>query len=243
MASITGNQQLDLITQIIEQAMQQYRQAGLKFPKDIKITPAITAQFLKEIEKDLGAEFGPRAQLARQNWLTSIGWTKGDVENFEKQAEIDYNKGVRLIGTESAETGFARSGIRKRGEGELTEQTAEKIRGARETATQQMQTQARQFYSQWGGLPWGKYGPQTDWERQLMYWGGAPTMTAGQYGFTPGTQEMQWRAWAPASIYKTLKGEQYWQKQAEKETRLAQMQAGWLRTALAKRYRKLVFGY
>lgn len=191
----------------------------------IEITPEKAAEFMKKAEGDLGT-FLPYAEkeilpyyqnqlkVAREGFLTDLGYSRDQILRNELDLERQYGQAVRQLGEGAAESGFAQSGIRQREERQLAEETGRNIAENR----RQFEFGAGQAARNFAGI----FGTGNTPGFSI---GGAPGVGAGEGGFTRGTGELPLYNLSDET-YRNLKGSQEYEQEAAVRRRASDLEGG-----------------
>lgn len=204
---------------------------------DIEITPEKVAEFMKRSEGDLGT-FLPYAskeilpyyqnqlKVAREGFLTDLGYSRDQVLRNELDLERQYGRAVRSLGEGAAESGFALSGVREREERELAGETQRNIESNRRQLTFGAQQAARQFAGTFGTA-----------QTPAFTIGGAPRVSAGETSFARAPEEALYNL--SDETYKALKGSQEFEQEAAIRSRASGLEEAFRQGEQIKLQRKL----
>lgn len=146
--------QTDPQQQLLDQMfayLQKLEAAGKALNPNIQITPEQTAAFMAQASNEIDPYYATQLKIAKDQLLTSLGYTQDQIAMQETQAQKQYNENLRQIGSTAADQGFAQSGIRQRQEQNLASDTQYQLSQARKAAALSAGNAAGQFAQQFGG--------------------------------------------------------------------------------------------
>ena len=156
---------------------------GFVVNPNVQITPERIAEFLKIAETEIEPGFRTQLQVGREQFLRQLGYNTQEILAREQQLERKYGQAVKTLGAESAERGFALSGLRQQQERELATETQQQLEQGRRTFGFQAGTLGREYAGKFGGL-FGQGLPQTPIISE------APTALAGETAFAKTGREL-----------------------------------------------------
>lgn len=139
--------------EILKQAqdfLEQLKARGQTVNPYVDITPEKVLEFSAQAEKELGPYYAEQLKLAREEFLTDLGYAKEDIERTEQELERKYGLQVRQLSEELAETGFAQSGRRLFQERQLSEEAQRNIEQKRREAAERLGLKASEFTKEFG---------------------------------------------------------------------------------------------
>lgn len=232
--------------------LDQLQARGQAVNPNIQITPEKAAEFMKQAETDLSA-FLPQAEkeilpfyenqlkVAREGFLSSLGYSSEQLLKNEQDLERKFAKGVRGIGETAAEQGFALSGGRQRDEQELVEEANRQVASGRSEFGYKAGQVAKQFAQQYGtanlpgfslaGAP--KVGLE-GFERPLAGGGAALGSRSGQLLQSQPLYELS------PSVYAGLEGEKEFEKRAAVRSRAADLENAFRTSQAVEQKRSLI---
>lgn len=142
----------------------------------VTVSPDTLAKFVDQARSELGPAYDNNLKVARDLLVTSLGGKQQDLQAAEDQYQKQYSKGVRQIGEQSAEQGFAQSGRRMEQEQQYAQDTQAALDANRRQLSLQAYGQGAQFAQQFGG----QNVPNVNI-------GGAPRVLPGQEQFQKGS--------------------------------------------------------
>lgn len=181
---------------------------------NIEITPEKVAEFMKQAEGEINPYYGTQLKLAREGFLSSMGYDKDSIEQNEANLERKYSQAFRGIGESEAEAGFALSGRRQQAESDLdtdvNQQVSEGRRalGARETEL------ARAFGQAYGGQALKDVGAPTI--------SGTPRFGGGAVNRAGGNQNLYQLS---PDIYDQLVGSQEFARRGAVQSRASELES------------------
>ncbi len=128
-AGLSPDEQAYLAT--IQQFMEGQIKAGQMINPDITIDQATMAGFLEQAQREIEPYYSQMTEQVREDLIRGFEYQQAAQLAQERQLEREYGRGVEQIGEQAAERGLAYSGIRKRQERELAEQTQEALESGR----------------------------------------------------------------------------------------------------------------
>ena len=146
----TGNPELDEILKVLKRQLEEITKRGQMVNPNIELTPERVAEFMAQAEREINPYYQTQLKLAREGFLSSLGYTKEEVGKFEQDLTKKFRSEFRSLGESAAERGFTLSGLRRRDESELATQTQRQAEDVRSRAAFQAEQQARQLGSEWG---------------------------------------------------------------------------------------------
>lgn len=202
---------------------------------NIEITPEKIAEFTAQAQTEIDPYYASQLKLAREDLLSSIGYSKQQILANEQELERKYGTSVRKLGEQSAEQGFAQSGIRQRGEQELAADTQSQINQGRTMLGNTVGTAARTFAQQ--------YGAQNIETPAIT---AAPVVQAGNERFLPGQAIVSGQASTEQplyqlspDIYDSLVGSKQYEQTAAKRTRVSELEKAFRTTQQNQQLRQL----
>lgn len=176
--------ELQALLSTIQQQLDELRKRGEVINPNLQITPEKLQEFTLLASQQLDPYFSSQLKLGVDSFLTDLGYAKETLLQNEQRLQQQYGIQLRGLGEQAAEQGFAQSGIRQRGERELTTQAQQQIDDPRRQLGYTSGQAARTFAQQFAGLP-GYALPSTTI-------GQAPRVLSGEYQFgqTSGEQPL-----------------------------------------------------
>ena len=140
-----------LIPQIDQYIQNQYAQGNILNP-NVKITQQTLVQFLSQAENEVNSGFRSTLRVAKEGFMRQLGYSSDEISRQEQEAEQKYGQQLRTLGEQSAEAGFAQSGIRGERERLLAESTQRAIEDRRREIGFEAGSLARTYAGRFGGL-------------------------------------------------------------------------------------------
>jgi len=225
----TGQTQFDQLLSTLEAYLNKLSDNGQVLNPNIEITPEKAAEFLRQAENEINPFFAGQLKVAREGFLSSVGYRGDELLNFENQLEQKYGQAVRGIGESAAERGFAQSGIRQREEQELAGDVQQQIdvgrRGLRFDVGQAAKTFTQQFGS--GNLPGASLR-------------NAPRVLAG-FGQFQGDQSTSPFFNLSDDVYQNIIGTQEFSRRGAVKTRASQLEDAFRTQEAINQQRQLTF--
>lgn len=134
----------------LESLLQQQEAKGLVLNPSKEITSADIAEFLRMAENEVNPGFRETLRIGREGYLRSVGYSTDQLLQTEQQLEQKYGRALKGIAEQSAESGFAQSGIRGTQERELAMDTQSQIDTARQQHSFVEGNRALDFASTYG---------------------------------------------------------------------------------------------
>ena len=152
------SEQLQQLYNLAKKFLDELQARGQTINPAVSITPERIAEFMDQAAKEIDPFYAEQLKLAKEAFLTDVGYSKEEITRLELEAERGFARSTRRLGEEYAERGFAQSGLRRRGEMELAEETQRDIELQRRQLTQKTGQALRQFYQKYGtqSLPKGE---------------------------------------------------------------------------------------
>lgn len=224
--STTGDEYYDGLLSQMQTYLDEIKQRGQTINPNVTITPDQLAEFMSQAEREIDPYYSTQMKLAKDQLLTSLGYTKEDLDTFESDMEQKYGKQLRTYGENMAETGMARSGSRQVGERELATETQQSIDTNRTTAERNARSLASNYAQTWGGsnLPTTTVSSK-------------PTVQAGISNFSRGSGSSLYNL--SSDVYDDLVGSAEYEKQTNIKTRASQLEEAFKQSELDKQYRQL----
>jgi hypothetical protein len=216
------------LTNQIQGYLDQLGQRGLTINPNVEITPEKAAEFLAQAQGEIDPYYAGQLAIAREQFLRSIGYTTDQIADYETQMEKKYGQNLRTLSSNMAESGMVLSGARNLDEKNLAEDTQTSLRQAREEASFNTGTAARQFASEWG----------TSNMTTAPTWGATPGVTAGQEGFSRTSSTNPLYELSP-EVYSGLVGSREWQQKQETQNRASELEGAWRTNEYYKQLRTL----
>lgn len=218
--------------------LDELKKRGQVLNPNIELTPEKVAEFMKQIEVGKNpftpyaeAEINPYYQnqlkLAREGFLTSLGYDKETILRNEANLERKYTQAFRGIGEQAAESGFAQSGVRQRQEQELGTDVQNQIDEGRRMFTNRADELSRAFAQTYGGGELKNLGlnisnaPKVGDGRFVR-----PSGETGLYSLSP-------------DIYDQLVGSEEYNRRAAVRTRQSELESAFRSSQAAGQYRNL----
>jgi len=146
----TGIPELDATMKMMEDYMEQLIKNGQIINPDVTFTPEEIAGFVAQASQELDPYYAQQLKIATDNFLREIGYDVESLKLTQEQAEKQYQRNLRSLGEEMAESGFAYSGLRKEKERQLAEETQQAIQEKRRPLEYGAGSKAREFAQLWG---------------------------------------------------------------------------------------------
>ena len=131
--------------------LDEMKKRGQILNPNIEITEAQTAEFMKIAESEVNPYYETQFKLAREGFLSSLGYDRDSVLRNEADLERKYGKAFKGLGEQAAESGFAQSGMRQKQETELTDTVQRSIFEGRNALESRSNELARAFGQSYGG--------------------------------------------------------------------------------------------
>lgn len=208
--------------------LQKLQQNGQVLNPNIDITPNQVAQFLSQAHTEIDPYYSGQLKLALDSLNTSTNYATQNLQNNETQTERNYGQQLRTLGENSAEQGFAQSGIRQRQEGNLAYDTQQNLDQARRQLSYDTGNAARTFAQSYGSasLPSPSIGNE-------------PTVNAGSAAFTrPGGTSPLYQL--SPDVYGALTGSQQYQQNADVQNRSSQLEGAFRTNQAIAQQRQLI---
>ncbi len=197
---------------ITQQYLDKLVEQGKTINPSVEITPEQTASFLAQAQREIDPYYASQLKIARENLLSSTGYTADQITAQEANWEKQYGKALKTAGETAAESGMALSGERQLGETELAQGTQEQIDQARKQAQYGAGQSARQFAQEWGTA-----------QLPTPTLGATPQVQAGQSAFVRGSSASPFYQLSP-DTYSGLVGTQEYNKQVAEKTRASELE-------------------
>ena len=220
----------------MQQFLSELQKRGQSINPDVQITPERVAEFMRQAQSDIGT-FMPYAEkeilpyyetqlkLAREGFLTSLGYSQQELLQNEQDLERKYQKNIQQIGEQAAERGFALSGGRQKEERETAEEAQRQVGFGRQRFGLQTGEKARQFAQTYGTA-------------QLP----TPTISAapkvGLEGFERRPEQEAVYTLSP-EVYEGLIGSEEFAKRGALRGRAAEIEGAFRESEALKQYRQL----
>lgn len=143
-------EQLQQLYDLAKKFLDDLQRRGQIINPAVSITPERIAEFMDQASKEIDPFYAEQLKLAKESFLTDVGYSKEEIARLESETERMFGQATRRIGEELAERGFAQSGLRRREETELAEETQRAIELQRRQLTQKTGAALRQFYQKYG---------------------------------------------------------------------------------------------
>lgn len=205
--------ELQALYQQLSDYLTELERRGQQINPDIELTPELVAEFLKQAEGEINPYFEGQLQLARESLLTSFGYSRDQLVDFENRLEQRYGRAVRRLGESAAEQGFALSGLRRRDEGQLATDTQADIEANRRQLQFQAGQQARQFAQQFGTS-----------ELPTLELGATPQAVPGEVNFAQAGRTLPLYQLDP-SVYDGLIGQQEFARRGAVQARASELES------------------
>lgn len=178
---------------------------------NLELTPEKLAEFTAQAQGEINPYYANQLKLARENLLAGAGYSANEIIENEKELGRKYNIAFTQIAESAADRGFALSGARVRDESNLATDTQNTIDANRRKLAFETGQNERTFAQAYGGsnIP----------DLQI---GAAPTVSAGESRFTPGTGTRSLYTLDPA-IYDSLVGSEEYKRRADVTNRVSQL--------------------
>lgn len=146
----TGNPEMDAMLKTLQTYLNELKARGQVLNPNIDITPEKAAEFLAKAESEINPYYQGQLKMAREQLLSSAGYAKDQLEQYERQLASQYNLQHKQLGEQAADQGFAQSGIRKQGETQLATEVQDRLTLNRQQLQNQLGNVARSFAQNWG---------------------------------------------------------------------------------------------
>lgn len=151
MNETTGDPQLDELVPVLRSYVDQLLAQNKTINPNVKITTEKLAEFMSIAGREIDPYYSTQFKLAKDTFLKDLGYGTEDILRFEQDTERKYGQQLRQLGEAKAEQGFALSGIRRREESELAQETQQQLEERRRTLSRAAESTAGQFAQQYGG--------------------------------------------------------------------------------------------
>lgn len=212
----------------LDQYLKRLQQNGQVLNPNVQLDPSKVAEFLNQAHSEIDPYYQGQLKLAKDAISSSLGYGVNQEQQYETQAERNYGDSLRTLGEQSADQGFAQSGIRMRKEGDLAYNTNTAIQQNRDQLSYNAGNAARTFAQSYGtsSLP-------------SMSIGSAPTAVAGQAGFNRSAGSLPLYQLSP-DVYDGLVGSQQYQQRADVANRASQLEGAYNTTQGINQARQLI---
>lgn len=197
----------------LEGYLKRLEQNGKVLNPNVTLTPEKVAEFMAKASSEIQPFYANQLKVAKDQFLTSLGYSAAQIQNQERQLEQTYGINLRTLGEDAAERGFAQSGLRQRDERQLATDTQNTIDTNRQSLAYNAGNAARSFA--------GLYGTQQTPSFGLSK---APRVLAGQSSFQRELGDSPFYELSP-SVYAGLKGSEQFQQEADTRTRASELEA------------------
>lgn len=212
----------------LEQYLEELKKRGQVLNPNIEITPEKLAEFLSQAETEINPYFAGQLKLAKDTLINTLQYSKNALLQNEAQTARLYDRNLRGLGETAAEQGFAQSGLRKRDEGVLAQETNDAIQQAREAFSFNAGNAARGFAQQYGSA-----------ELPSLNLGQTPTFNAGQYGFQKTGRNLPLYELDP-SVYDGLIGSQEFARRGAVQSRASELESAYRTQQALDQQRQLI---
>jgi len=203
-----------LIVDESQKLLDELAKQGNTVNPNIEITPEKAAEFMQKAESEINPYYAGQLKLAKEDFLTSVGYDRDSILRLEQGYADQYKKGFKQIGETAADTGFALSGRRIGQETDIDTATNRQIQENRIGLQGRAGELMRTFQRQYAGLP--------GFEAQTATIEKAPTVGGG--AFNTSTESTPLYNLDP-SIYDKLIGEQEYLRRAATKTRQSELES------------------
>jgi hypothetical protein len=211
-AGSTGNPVYDQLLTELQGYLDKLSEKGKVLNPNVEITPEKLAEFTKIAENEINPYYSSQLKLAREGLMSSFGYSKDELLRTEQKLEQDYGKGVRDIGENSAEQGFALSGRRVQSENQLAQDTNSTLDANRRQLQFNASNAARTF-AQANGTS----------ELPSLTLGAAPRALSGGGFEKPNTPDSPFYSLSP-EVYTGLVGTNEYQRRTDISNRSSQLE-------------------
>jgi hypothetical protein len=199
---------------------------GQSVNPSIQITPEQIAAFTAQAQNEIAPYYANQLKVARQSLMQSLGYSTAQIQKQEEDLQKQYGNSLRTLAENSAENGFAQSGIRGRQQDDLATATQSSIDQARSALGNSASNAASQFAQTYGSsnLP------------------SAPTLNSTRV--LPGQSQFQSGGSNPLytlspEVYDGLTGTQQYQQTADINNRVSQLSGAANQSAVNTQLRSL----
>lgn len=206
----------------LETVLKEQLKKGSIVNPHIEITHEKTIEFLTKAEGEIQPFFRDQLKVARQQFLSELGYGKETILDIERQAEQTYQQQLRQLGEQAAESGLALSGRRQLAEQELAQGTQADIDQRRRQLMFGAQQAAGQFA--------GQFGRQALPDLTIT---SAPRVLAGKPQFER-TRDLPFYELSP-EVYGSLTGSETFRERAAVQARQANLERGFRGDEVLKR--------
>ena len=203
-----------LYTQL-ETYLQELQRRGQVLNPNIEISPDQVAQFMTQAETEIAPYYQNLLKVAKDSFVNTLQYGKENLQRGEQNAETQYGRSLQSLGENSAERGFAQSGIRVRDEGNLASDTQQQIDAARSQLQYGANQAAGQFAQTFGtaNLP-------------TLDLGAAPTVKSGEYNFSSSGRTSPLYQLSP-EVYNGLTGTNQFEQTAAVKSRASELEGAY----------------
>lgn len=223
----TGNPVYDQLLSTLQGYLDQLQKRGQILNPSVEITPQKVAEFLSQAQNEIDPYYASQLKIAKDDLLRNLGYSAEDIQKQEQQTEAKYGRQLRQIGEQSAEQGFALSGLRQRREQELAQDTQAQIDQARRQLQFNAGTTVRNFAQQYGTPP-----------SEFSTIPGAPQVAAGESRFLRSGAQTPFYELSP-DVYSGLVGSKQFEQRAAVQSRASQLEQAFRQQEINKYLRQL----
>jgi hypothetical protein len=207
------------VTDQIDQYIKSLYDQGYVLNPNVELTPEKVAQFTAQASSEIDPYYQTQLKLAREQLLSSAGYTTDQVNQYETQLEQTYGNQVRSLQSGEAEKGFAQSGERTLQENQLAQNTQASLLQNRQSAQQSLANAGRNYAQQYGGL-FGEQVPQGPTISDM------PTVSAGNVTFNRTGASSPFYTLSP-DVYSGLTGEQEYARRSSELQRTSELEGAY----------------
>lgn len=224
----------DALLGSLESFLARLAQNGQMINPNIEITPEKLAEFTKLAESEINPYYSGQLKLARQSFLSDLGYSTDQILLNEQNLEKKYRQGLQNIASNSAESGMALSGARNIEEQQLGEQAQQEIEQNRKKLSYEAGKSASQFAQKYGTSELPQYSMTS-----------APTImrptqgvTADTSVFSKGTSQSPVYSLSP-DVYEGIVGSEEYQRRADISRRQSELESAFRTKESLNQQRKI----
>ena len=225
----TGDPQMDETLKALQTYLDDLQKRGQILNPDINLTPEKLAEFMSQAEREIHPFYASNLKLAKNSLLTSLGYSRDQLQQYEQDAEKKYGKSLRDLQESAAEQGFAQSGRRIEAERDLATETQQDITNKRRDLSFGASQDVGQFAEQYG----------TPSQSEFPTLSQAPTVSAGAFNFSRPSGSSPLYNLSP-DVYNNLIGSQQYEEEAAKRTRASGLEEAFRSNEVLKQQRQLI---
>lgn len=211
----TGDPKYDTLLTQLQGYLDKLTANGQKINPNVQITPEQIAQFTAQAATQIHPYYATQLQAATSSFLGGLGYDVNKYNADVQKAQTDYTRQLDTLSSQSADQGFAQSGIRQKQEGQLAGDTNFSLDSSRNALMQNAQNTAGQFAQTYGGLNTPTSNFNVSQARALPGQSTFSTQNSGLYTLDP-------------NIYNKLIGSQQNAEKSATDTLSSQLQSNYL---------------